>query len=183
MESSMRRRRVRWAAAALVAGVLAGVLLYLPIDAGVTRVVNEADIARPPEDVYAYVTTPVNWPLFHPSSLVVSGDAGHSLVVGESVVEDFRVAGRRGRATWRVTAREPDRLWRIAGQIDGQDSGTVTYSLAPTPGGGTHFVREFDYTARSLLFALVNIITLRRQVEQESAQAVRQLKANLERAN
>ncbi|WP_218509862.1 SRPBCC family protein [Variovorax sp. dw_308] len=180
MERSTSRAWKRWVGAALVVAVLVGAL-FVPMPAGVTRIVSVVDIARPPAEVYAYVTTPAKWPLWHPSSLAVSGDAGHSLNVGETVGEDFLVAGRRGRATWRVTAREPDRLWRIAGQINGRDAGIVSYSVAPIAGGGTHFVREFEYEAHSLLFAFLNAVTLRRQIEEESAQAVRQLKANLER--
>jgi hypothetical protein len=35
----------------------------------------------------------------------VSGAIDHSLKVGEQVTEDFRVAGRRGRARWTVIER------------------------------------------------------------------------------
>jgi len=178
MQSATRRRWKRWVGAALVAAALIAAM-FVPLDAGVTRIVSVVDIARPPQDVYAYVTTPANWPRWHPSSLAVSGDADHSLNVGETVVEDFQVAGRLGRATWRVTLREPAQRWRIAGQINGQDAGIVIYAVAPIE-GGTHFQRELEYGAHSLLFAFLNAVTLRRQIEEESAQAVRQLKANLE---
>ncbi|MEJ8845637.1 SRPBCC family protein [Variovorax rhizosphaerae] len=182
MERSTSRALKRWLGVGLGLAVLAGAL-FVPMPAGTTRIVHEADIARSPADVYAYVTTPANWPLWHPSSLAVSGDAGHSLNVGETVDEDFQVAGRRGRATWRVTEREPDRLWRIAGQINGRDAGIVSYSVAPNNGGGTRFVRTFEYGAHSLLFAFLNAVTLRQQIEEESAKAVRQLKATMERGS
>jgi uncharacterized protein YndB with AHSA1/START domain len=159
--------------------------LFVPVELGSTRIVSEVDIARSPPEVFAYVTTPGHWPQWHPSSLAVSGAVDHPLEIGETVVEDFEVAGRRGRVTWRVTAREPDRLWRIAGNIDGRESGTVSYSLAPATTGtgtGTHFVREFEYRTPSLLFALLNRISLRSRIEAESAQAVRQLKERLESA-
>lgn len=163
-------------AAALLVGAL-----FLPVELGSTRIVSVADIARGPPEVFAYVTTPGNWPQWHPSSLAVSGAVDHPLQIGESVIEDFQVAGRRGRVTWRVTAREPNRLWRIAGNIEGRESGTVSYSLAPTA-TGTHFVREFEYRTPNLLFALLNRLSLRSRIEAESAQAVRQLKERLESA-
>lgn len=161
------------AAAALIAVLLA------PLDAGVTMIVTAADIARPPAEVFAYVTTPGHWPEWHPSSLAVSGNVDHPLAVGESVVEDFQVAGRRGRVTWRVSAREPDRMWRIAGDIDGRKAGVVGYSLAPTA-SGTHFVRTFEYRSPNLLFALLNRLSIRGRIDTESELAVRQLKARLE---
>jgi len=178
MKRSTHRTWKRWAFALLALAVLVAAL-FVPMNAGRTRIVTEADIARPPAEVFAYVTTPANWPRWHPSSLAVSGDADHPLTVGESVVEDFQVAGRRGRVTWRVTAREPERLWRIAGEIDGRAAGVVSYSLAPAA-GGTHFVREFEYRAPNLLFALLNRFSLHARIDAESAQAVRQLKATLE---
>ncbi|MEJ8858504.1 SRPBCC family protein [Variovorax robiniae] len=181
MERAAGRAWKRWAGVALGLAVLVGAF-FVPMPAGTTRIVSVVDIARPPAQVYAYVTTPANWPKWHPSSLAVIGDAGHSLNVGETVDEDFQVAGRRGRATWRVTVREPDKLWRIAGQINGRDAGIVSYTVAPNESGGTQFVREFEYGAHSLLFAFLNAVTLRRQIEEESALAVRQLKATLERA-
>lgn len=171
--------------ATVFAAALLVAVLFLPVELGSTRIVSAVDIARPPSEVFAYVTTPGHWPQWHPSSLAVSGAVDHPLQVGESVVEDFEVAGRRGRVTWRVTAREPDRLWRIAGTIEGRESGTVGYSLAPAATAtatGTHFVREFEYRTPNLLFAMLNRLSLRSRIEAESAQAVRQLKERLESA-
>jgi len=168
--------RVGLIAAAVVAAVIAA--LFLPLDAGVTHVHSEIDIARSPHDVYDYVSTPSTWPRWHPSSIAVSGDAGHSLAIGESVVEEFTVAGQHGFATWRVVRREPDRLWQIEGRIDGRVAGTVTYTLSARP-GGTHFVRDFDYPSRSLLFALVNAVMLHARVVDESQRALVNLQSVL----
>ena len=176
------RRVWKLGAWTLVAAALVAAILLFPVDAGTTRIVSTVDIARPPPEVFAYVTTPGNWPKWHPSSLAVSGAVDHPLKIGETVVEDFEVAGRRGRATWRVTAREPDRLWRISATIEGREAGTVSYSLAPTP-SGTRFVREFDYRMPNLLLAMVNRVSLQQRIEAESAQAVRQLKERVESAS
>ena len=159
--------------------VVLAAALFVPIEFGATRIVSEADISRPPAEVFAYVTTPGHWPDWHPSSLAVHGAVDHSLAVGETVEEDFSVAGRTGRVTWRVTAREPDRYWRIAGSIGGREAGTVSYTLAPAA-GGTHFVREFEYGAPNLLFALFNRWRIRQQIEEESQTAVQRLKQRLE---
>ena len=98
------------------------------------------------------------------------------------MAEDFRVAGRTGQATWRVVAREPDRLWRIDATIDGQPAGSVTYVVSAASPGSTNFTREFEYPSRNLLFALVNWTTLRARIGTESDTAVKQLKTRLESA-
>lgn len=175
---TLRRWSVIAAGVAAVLG-LAAVVIWAPLNVGTTRIVSEIDITRPPSEVYDYATTPATWPRWHPSSLGVSGDAGHSLQLGESVVEAFNVAGRRGQVVWRVVSREPGRLWRIEGTIDDHVAGVVTYTLEDRA-GGTHFVRRFEYPSRTLLFALVNAITLRERVEAESQTAVQRLKSVLE---
>ena len=179
------RRKTRWprllAVAAIVLAAL-GALLVAPLELGPSHIVTAIDIARPGALVFAYVTTPGHWPEWHPSSLAVYGSVGHPLLVGESVREDFLVAGRRGRVTWRVSTCEPGRTWRIAGEIDGRPAGIVTYRLTPQA-AGTHFVREFDYESPNLLFGMLNVLTLRSRIEAESQQAVARLKARLESAS
>ena len=65
-----------------------------------TRLYTTIQIQAPTERVFDYVTTPGNWPVWHPSSLGVSGATDHSLEPGERVTEGFLVAGRRGRVVW-----------------------------------------------------------------------------------
>lgn len=145
-----------------------------------TRIVTSATIARPIEIVYEYVTTPGNWPRWHPSSLAVTGDADHSLTVGEQVEEAFKVAGRRGRVVWRVTEREEPRHWVIDGKIIGGGGGTITYALSPVTANSTFFEREFVYPLSSPLIALLDRLYVRRRIEAESVEALRRVKAVLE---
>lgn len=70
-----------------------------------TRIFTSTIIHRPIDLVFDYVTTPGNWPRWHPSSLAVTGATDHSLAVGEQLEETFRVAGRSGRVVWTVTER------------------------------------------------------------------------------
>lgn len=144
-----------------------------------TEVRSVISIARPPETVFAYVTTPGHWPEWHPSSLGVSGATDHSLAVGEEVTEEFRVAGRRGSLTWRVTRRDEPNAWEISGSPGVGGSGTVAYTLTPE-GAGTHFVRVFTYDVKGPLFAIINALAYRRRVTAESAEALRRLKLRLE---
>lgn len=167
----------------LIAGavvvVLGGVLLApLPFELR-TQIDNEIDIARPPAEVFDYVTTPGNWPKWHPSSLAVHGATDHPLALGEKVIEDFRVAGREGRVEWTVVVREVPTRWEIAGAVDGRPAGRVSYTLAPIP-TGTRFHRRLSYAAPNLLFAALNPFTIRPRVAEESSEAVRRLKQQVE---
>lgn len=104
-----------------------------------TRIYTAIQIERPVAEVFAFVTTPANWPQWHPSSLGVSAGADHSLQVGEQVTEAFLVAGRRGKVVWRVTEREEPRRWVIAGEIVGRNNGGVISYQLSAKGGGTFF--------------------------------------------
>ena len=69
-------------------------------------VVSTIRIRRDIAEVFDFLTTPKNWPEWHPASISVAGSTDHSLTIGEEVTEEFIAAGRRGRTVWRVTARE-----------------------------------------------------------------------------
>lgn len=169
---------------AILAVLVIVALLFMPLPQHTwldTRIVSVASIQRPPEAVFGYVTTPAHWPLWHPSSLAVSGSVDHSLDLGEQVAEKFRVAGRQGNVVWTVTARQPPGKWTINGKIDGRPAGAVTYSLTESA-SGTRFTREFTYRAPSLWFAILNWLVLRSRIQAESDQAVLQLKTLLEAA-
>jgi hypothetical protein len=169
----------RWVVALLAVAAIAGVALVpLPFD-DTTRIRDSISIDRDPEVVFAYVTTPANWPKWHPASLGVSGAADHPLDLGEQVTEDFLVAGWRGRAVWTVVLREAPERWVIAGEVNGRPAGAVTYALASV-GAGTRFDRELVYSSPNLLFSALNRLSIRAKIESESADAVRRLKQVLE---
>jgi|SRR5690348_3943955 len=144
------------------------------------RIYTTTTIARPIEQVFAYLSTPGHWPDWHPSSLGVSGATDHSLAAGEQVTEEFRVAGRTGRARWTVRERTAPVRWVIEGVIEGRGSGgTVAYMLTPRS-QTTFFEREFTYPTPTLLFKLLDPLVIRRRVRAESREALRRLKARLE---
>lgn len=143
------------------------------------RAYKTIQIDTPVERAFDYVTTPGNWPEWHPSSLGVSGATAHSLEPGEQVTEEFRVAGRRGRVVWTVRERVFPRRWVIDGRVEGGGDGTVAYTLTPHA-GGTTFEREFVYHMSNPLLELLDRLVLRRRVEAESEEALRRLKQVLE---
>jgi hypothetical protein len=171
------KRRIPYFGLALLVGL--AVLLLAPLPLPPTRIHSSIVIARAPADVYAYVTTPANWPRWHPSSLAVTGTTDHPLRMGEQVSEDFLVAGYAGRVLWTVTKREPPMAWTIDGKIEDGGSGRVSYHLTATD-EGTLFERDFDYARPNLLFVLADTFKLHRLIDAESADALRRLKSVLE---
>src|SRR3712207_6556291 len=145
-----------------------------------TRICKSVQIQTPVEKVFEYVTTPGNWPAWHPSSLGVDGATDHSLEPGEQVTEEYRVAGRRGRVVWTVREREAPHRWVIDGRVEGGGSGTITYILSAHR-EGTTFERDFVYAMPNPLLAVLDRLVLRRRIKAESAEALRRLKNVLER--
>src|SRR4030095_17088653 len=106
-----------------------------------TRICNSIQIRQPIERVFDFITTPANWPQWHPASLSVGGDADHSLLPGEAVTENISVAGRRGLVTWLVRERIAPHRWVIEGAGEGGGHANIAYTLGPPP-GGTHLQRD-----------------------------------------
>ena len=80
-----------------------------------TRICNSIQIRQPIEQVFDFITTPANWPQWHPASMSVGGNAEHSLLPGEEVTENISVAGHRGQVTWLVRERSKPHRWIIDG--------------------------------------------------------------------
>lgn len=146
-----------------------------------TEIRTHTLIQRSPDEVFDFVTTPANWPRWHPSSVAVRGPgADHSSLVGEEITEDFRVAGRTGTVTWRVIERIEPSSWAIEGVIQGRSNGgVVRYELTPTE-TGTAFTRTFSYPTPGALYTFLDRLIVRRRVRGESNEATRRLRKLLE---
>jgi uncharacterized protein YndB with AHSA1/START domain len=164
-------------AAALVA------LLLLPLpwpDALVgSRLVHRIDIAAPPERVFAYVTTPGNWPRWHPASRSVRGVTERTPGVGESVVESFEIAGRRADATWTTVELDPPRRWTATSTAPGRGSARLVYTLSGRD-GGTVWERDLSYRGPNLLFGILNFMQVRTVMESDSIKALANVKRQIE---
>ena len=168
----------------LVAGLVAlAALLLLPLpwpDAWLgSRVVNRIEIAAPPERVFSYVTTPANWPRWHPASRAVRGITDRTPKVGESVVETFEIAGRHDDATWTTVELDSPRRWVIYSGAPGGRSARIVYTMNAS-NGRTLWERDIDYRGPNLLFGLLNVLQIRAVMESDSARALANVKRNLE---
>lgn len=146
-----------------------------------TRIFAATVIRQPVGRVFEYVTTPGNWPRWHPSSLAVTGATNHSLQEGEQVIEEFLVAGRLGRAVWTVVERDEPHRWTIDGTIVGSSGGgRVVYTLRRQADGATFFERELYYQLHGPVRRVLDALVIRRRVQRESAEALWRLRERLE---
>ena len=143
---------------------------------------TEVTIRRPVADVFDCVTTPANWPQWHPSSIRVTGEAAaHSLQLGEQCTEEFFVAGRHGETGWICRERVPERRWVIEAILPRGGSGTIAYDFS-TEDDGTRFARTFEYGMPNFALEILNVLVIRRRITAESARATETLKNVLEGA-
>jgi uncharacterized protein YndB with AHSA1/START domain len=144
-----------------------------------TRICSSIQIRQPIEQVFDFITTPANWPQWHPASVSVGGNADHSLLPGEEVTENISVAGHHGQVTWLVRERSAPHRWVIDGI--GRDGGraTITYTLTPHP-AGTNFERELLYAMPNALLTALDWLIIRSRMKADSIEALQRLKLRLE---
>jgi uncharacterized protein YndB with AHSA1/START domain len=147
-----------------------------------TKIVASIRIDRPMSAVFDYVTTPANWPSWHPASRRVTGAIDHSLVMGEQVTEEFIAGGQAASCVWHVMRRRPPYLWKIV-TVTPQISAEITYRLKPLGKGGTYFERELIYRPTGLWFRVLDFFAMRRRNRQESRLALERLKERLEQSS
>lgn len=99
------------------------------------RKLTNATIARPPAEVFDWITTPANWPRCSPVTLSVDED--HPLRAGDRVTEQMQVLGWREQLDWTVGVFErPNRCVLTAGDA------RVEYTLTGD-GKTTQITRDF----------------------------------------
>ncbi|MFZ6048545.1 SRPBCC family protein [Pseudomonas sp. CR3202] len=161
---------------------LKGSLHWEPLEqeSPMTRMQHEVEIAHSPEQVLAYASTATRWPEWHPSSLRVDGHVG-PLPAGSHFEEDIHAGGRAGHLSWDVTEYSPGSRWRATARGTHGLELLLTYECEKTA-TGTRFVRTLEYGFSGWAMRLANLLVMRRQIDRESAESMRQLKEMAERA-
>jgi uncharacterized protein YndB with AHSA1/START domain len=144
-----------------------------------TRIVTAVVIGAPIEQVFAFATTPANWPRWHPASKAVRGAVDHSPGPGEQLVEEIQMTGYRGEASWVVRERAAPSRWVIEGEGSTGGYALLSYRLFAQP-DGTRFERELVYRMPNAWYALLDVLFIRRRMVAQSAEALRRLKDLLE---
>lgn len=144
------------------------------------RMLHRIWIARPPELVLAYASTPGLWPEWHPASLRLDPGAERPLGRGETFEEDIRTAGRDDHLSWVVEESEPGRVW--AARALSRNNGArilVRYRVSASE-GGTEFQRDLEYELPGIGLRVLNALFLRRRIDAESRLSLLQLKQRVE---
>lgn len=107
----------------------------------------------------------------------------HSLAVNEQFTEDLTgPIGVRGRAVWRVAARDAPKLWRIdlsGSAPDMKMEASVTLRFRSEP-GGTIVERDVQYRYGKPWMAMCDALFLRRRNAREGHKGLMRAKQILE---
>lgn len=137
-------------------------------------------IARPPGDVFAYVTDPARFPEWQRD--IVSVRAGDTSPPG--VGWRFTTTRRIGRAertmTQEITEVSPPRTWAARG-VDGPIRPDVTLTVEPT-GDGTGSRATFTFSFQGHGIGEVLVPVVRRMTARQAPASLRTLKERLEGA-
>jgi hypothetical protein len=150
--------------------------------------VAEVSIRAPAAEVFAFATTPRNWPLFWKLTVAVTGDVDQSLAVGSTCTEHVRVAYWNGFFEWHgdahvaPTSFAMTAISRGGGPLGWLTSGIPTriaYTLSEA-NGITHFRREMTYTQSHLLLEVADKLFMRRAITNQIADALHKMTGILE---
>lgn len=133
-------------------------------------------IPAEPAAVYDYVTRPLRWKEWHPSSLDVQEVVDESLVAGRRFEEDVEAGGRRRHLQWMVEESRPGERWRASAYMDDGSTVRLTYEFT-ADSAGTRFTRTLEYVLAPVLLRWMNDLFLWKRVEKESQAALDRLRA------
>jgi uncharacterized protein YndB with AHSA1/START domain len=136
------------------------------------------EIARPEEEVFAYVTDPSTFPEWQQG--VVSGRMdGPTTRVGSQCTTIRKVGGREREVTTRITEYSPPRRWADRG-IDGPIRAIVAVNVEPLADASrSRLTIDVDFTGHGIGKLLVPLV-VRRQAASEMPGNMSRLKQRLE---
>lgn len=138
------------------------------------------DIARRPEDVFAYITDASHMPEWQESA-VEAHPMGDRTGVGARTAVTRRIGRREMHMTMEVTELDPPRSWRVDG-VDGPVRGHVHGTIEPLAGGeGSRVTLELDFESHGIGKVLTPLV-VRPHVKKEMPRNEMRLKELLERS-
>jgi uncharacterized protein YndB with AHSA1/START domain len=140
-------------------------------------IVSTIEIARTPEDVFAYVTDPTRMPEWQQGCLRGRLDTPETQV-GSRCTTVRKIGGREREVTTEITECDPPRRWSDRG-LDGPFRAQVTVSVEPAADPQrSRLTIELDFTGRGLGTLLVGLV--RRQAAKEMPGNMVRLRQRLE---
>ena len=141
-------------------------------------ITTTTEIARPPDEVFAYVTDPSHFPEWQEG--VVSGHMDAPTTrVGSRCTTVRKIGGREREVNTNITEYDPPHRWADRG-IDGPIRAIVTVTVEPLADGSrSRLTIELDFTGHGIGRLLVPLI-VRRQAARQGPEGVSRLKQRLE---
>ena len=141
-------------------------------------IVSHIDIARPPDEVYAYVTDPSRFPEWQHDVVRVrlqdDGPAG----VGARFTTTRRIGRVEQTTTQEVTELDPPRRWAARG-VDGPFRPSAAITVVPLDGGGSRVTFALDFEGQGI-GRLLPLEVIRRMAAKGAPRSYRNLKERLE---
>jgi len=143
-------------------------------------IVSTAEVSRPAEEVFAYVTDPSTFPEWQ--SGVVRGHMNESPTrVGSECTTVRNIGGREREVHTTITDYDPPRRWADRG-VHGPIRAIVEVLVEPIADGSQSRVTiNLDFTGHGIGRLLVPLV-VRRQAAREMPENMRRLKQRLEAA-
>jgi len=142
-------------------------------------IVESIEIARRPEDVFAYVTDPSRLPEWQQSVVAVRLEGDAPLAVGSRAVVTRRVGRREQAMTAELTELNSPSSWAVRG-IDGPVRGIVKGTIEPLGDGERARVTiALDFEGHGIGKLLVPLV-VRRQARTEMPRNQQKLRERLE---
>ncbi|MBC6457030.1 SRPBCC family protein [Actinomadura sp. HBU206391] len=141
-------------------------------------IVSTIEIARPPDEVFAYVTDPTRFAEWQDDVVTVRMEEGRPAAIGARFTTTRRIGGVERAMTQEITQTTPPRSWTVQG-VDGPIRPTANITVEPLDDGARSRVTfTLDFQGHGVGVALVPLV--RRQAQKGAPISYRNLKNLLE---
>ena len=140
-------------------------------------IISTVEIARPPEDVFSYITDPSRMPEWQQG--VTSGRL-EGVGVGSRCITTRRMGGGTREVTTEITEYDPPHRWADHG-VAGPIRAVVGVKIEPSGDGGSRLEIAVDFEGHGIGKLLVPLL-VRRQAEREMPGNMQRAKQRLEGA-
>jgi len=143
-------------------------------------IVSSFEIARPPDEVYAYVTDPTRFAEWQDDVVRVRVDGGRPPAVGTRFATTRRIGRVEQTTTQEITQVTPPRSWACRG-VDGPFRPSAAITVEPLGDGARSRVTiALDFEGRGI-GKLLPLEVIRRMAARTAPRSYRNLKDLLER--
>jgi carbon monoxide dehydrogenase subunit G len=144
----------------------------------VAPIVSEVDVARPPDEVFRYVTDPSRFGEWQSGVVSAHIEGDGPPAVGSLCIMTRRIGGSDRTSTSEITELSPPRRWAIRG-IDGPIRANVTVTVAARQADeGAHVAIEVDFQGYGMGKMILPVVV--REARKEVPESVQKLKSRLE---